>query len=388
MQTGGKRLLRAAILTVLLLTFLAVQAWADVLPTLKLGSKGDAVYDLQENLKAKGYFEAKVITSSYTSALKKAVGVFQIANHINVPKNKLGIADEQTQNLAASPDAVTYPQYVEKLTDAQLVPGGSGTYVKKAQTRLKSLGYYSGKIDSKYRSLTITAVKDFQTANNLDSTGIAGSETRSKLYSTDPDNLPITRAEYDAANFITPLGVGASGDQVTQLQERLLALGYYWDEPDGNFDAQTKYSVKFFQEANGFSANGSASRTVRAKANTDTAVKWEDYTRNKTLIQLSAGCKPGVRVALLQLQLKNLGYYKGVITGSFTSSTTTAVRTFQIFNDMSSQYVTGKANTATRQKLLDPKAIAYDTVCGDDTLKTGDTGEAVVALQNKLIELG
>lgn len=383
MRRMGKCVLRSALMAALLLTFLTTLAWAD---TLKLGSKGEMVSALQINLIDKGYYNGKV-SGKYESALVKAVGVFQIANDINIPKNKLGVADEQTQKLAASKDAVTFPQYEEKLSDNQLKPGGSGTYVKKAQTRLKALGFYTGKIDSRYRATTTKAVQDFQTANGLSSTGIANSATREVLYNSDS---VITRAMYDAMNFITPLGAGSKGEQVRQLQQRLFDLGYYWGDINGNYDAQTKYSVKFFQEANGFSANGSASRPVREKANnTDSAVKWTDYTKNMTMIQLTAGCKSGVRVALLQLQLKNLGYYKGVITGVFTGTTTTAVRTFQIFNDLDSKYVTGKANTKTREELLKPKAITYDEVCGSDTLNVGSSdSEAVKKLQARLTELG
>ncbi len=383
MQTSGKSMMRVAVLAALLLTLFCTQAMAA---TLKAGSKGSAVSELQRNLKDKGYFTAKVITSRYTSSLKKAVGVFQIANSIR-PKGGYGVADEQTQLKAASPDAVTYPQYVEKLTDAQLKPGGSGTYVKKAQSRLKKLGYYSGKLDSKYRSTTTAAVQDFERANGLSVDGIADKATRDVLYSDGAKS----RTQYDAENYLTPLSVGSKNTtQVTQLQERLTALGYYWGEPTGVFDAQTKYSVKFFQEANGFSASGSANRTVRALVNKDTAKSFDQCVTDAVKRQqLAPGCKGGVRVAVLQLQLKNLGYYKGVITGAYTGAVTTAVRTFQTFNNMSSKYVTGKANTATRELLLSDKAIAYETVNGSDTLKSGSKNSgAVKALQSRLKELG
>ncbi len=392
MQKGGKSMLRAAVLTALLLTFLFSQATAA---TLKLGAKDAAVYALQTNLQDKGYFNAKVITEKYTTALRKAVGVFQIANDIK-PKAGYGVADDETQMRAASPDAVTYPQYVEKLTDAQLKPGGSGAYVKKAQTKLRSLGYYGGKIDSKYRSTTIKAVQDFQTANDLSTSGIADAETRAVLYSAGAKS----RAVYDAENFLTPLSIRSKNTtQVTQLQQRLAALGYYWDEPTGVFDAQTKYSVKFFQEANGFSASGTASRSVRALVNKDTAKSFDQYvTDAMKRQQLSPGCKGGVRVAVLQLQLsdkeladgkRGLGYYKGAITGLYSGSVATAVRTFQMFNNMNSKYVTGKANTATREKLLDANAISYETVCGSNTLKSGSgDSDAVKRLQTKLKGLG
>ncbi len=392
MQISGKGMLRSAVLVALLLSFLFSHAMADTVTTLGPGSKGAAVLQLKNELKEKGYYTVKSDSSeTYTSALKSAVGVFQIANGIRsqsiMPQKAYGYADEQTQKLAASDDAIIYSEYVEKLADAQLQPGGSGTYVTKAQNRLAKLGYYTGKIDGKYRSSTVDAVKYFQTANDLSSSGKANGETRAKLYSTNPE--PVTRVQYEEAHFLTPLSLGSKGDQVTQLQTRLAAKGYYWGDPSGNYDAQTKYSVKFFQEANGLSMSGNASKALREKVNSDSAMSFEAYTKNMQLSQLSSGSKPGIRIAVLQLKLKELGYYKSVVNGSYTSLVITAVRTFQTFNNMKSQYVTGKANTETRKLMNDAtKALSYGAVCGDDTLKLGDKGAAVEKLQTRLKELG
>ena len=386
MQKSGKGMLRSAILAALLLTLLSTAAWAETLSTLGPGSKGEAVLQLKNELKEKGYYTVKSDTSQvYTNALKGAVGVFQIANSIK-PTKALGYADPQTQKLAASDDAVFYAEYVEKQTDAQLKLGGSGTYVTKAQKQLTKLGFYSGKIDGKYRTPTMNAVKYFQKANSIGDTGIADRATRTVLYAT--DGTTITRAQYEDAHNLTPLSFGSKGTQVKQLQERLSAKGYYWDEPSGEYNAQTKYSVKFFQEANGLSANGVASSSLRALANTDSAVSFDTYTKNMKLLQLSSQAKQGIRVAVLQLQLRNLGYYKGVIAGAYTSSVISAVKTFQVFNNMKSTYVTGKANTATRTLLNSTGALAYSAVCGDDTLKPGDKGTAVEKLQARLEKLG
>jgi peptidoglycan hydrolase-like protein with peptidoglycan-binding domain len=384
MQTSGKGILRSAALAALLVTFLFTVAFADT-SILGPGSKGDAVKTLQQELQEKGYYTAKVITSTYTSALKNAVGVFQIANSIK-PEKAYGYADEPTQKLAASDEAVLYADYIEKVQDKQLQPGGSGTYVKKAQSKLKSLGYYGGSVNGKYGASTTAAVKYFQTANSpLTVSGSADSATRTALYSADP--APVTRAQYEAAHFLTPITIGAKGDQVTQLQTRLAALGYYWGDPSGVYDVQTKYCVRFFQEANGFSVNGAASKAVREKANTDSSVSFATYTKNMQLLQLSSSAKPGVKIAVLQLKLKELGYYTGIVTGIYNAPVITAVRTFQIFNNMSSKYVTGKANTETRKLLLSASALTFGAVCGDNTLRPGDKGSAVSSMQSRLTTL-
>ncbi len=378
MRKGGKGLVRAAILTSILMTLLCGQAMAA---TLGPSSKGDAVTALQQNLKAKGYYSAK-ITKTYTAALYSSVRVFQKANSIE-PKKKYGYADDETQEKAASADAVTYAEYQEKLADGQLQPGGSGTHVKKAQTYLKKLGYYSGSVSGRYGSTTESAVRLFQTANGLSVSGRADGTTRAVLYS----KTAVTRAQYEAANYLTPLKYGASGQQVTQLQEKLAEKGFYWDAPNGRFDTQTKYSVKLFQVANGYSASGSAGRTLRALLNSGSSQSFEILTKSAQSKALSTKSKAGLDVAALQVRLRDLGYYKGVITGVYSSSVVTAVKSFQSFNYPALK-VTGSADTATRTLMNDENALSYDTVCGSDTLKTGAKGDAVVTLQNKLKVLG
>lgn len=382
MQIGGKRMIRSAIWAILLVAILCAPAAAD---TLNVGSKNSAaVLQLQLNLREKGYLAEKfAVNGVYSTTIRNAVGVFQIANNIK-PAVALGVADDLTQERLASADAVRYSEYLDKLMDAQLKLGGSGSYVKTAQTRLRALGYYSGKVDGRYQATTAEAVRLFQLANGLTNTGAADKATRAVLYGS----APVTRAQYDAINFLTPLGAGAKGGQVEQLQKQLAAKHFYWGDPTGVYDAQTRCCVKFFQEANGLSATGSASRTLRALANGDASPDWNDYTKDMKLLPLSTSAKPGVKVAVLQLQLRDLGYYKGLITGAYSSAVVSAVRTFQIFNNLDASLITGKANLATREALAGGKALSYSEVCGSDTLKSGQTGDAVKALQTRLKALG
>ena len=61
--------------------------------------------------------------------------------------------------------------------------GSRGSSVKKLQTRLRTLGYYTGSVDGKYGPLTRTAVKSFQSAAKLTVDGKAGRMTQSAVYS-------------------------------------------------------------------------------------------------------------------------------------------------------------------------------------------------------------
>lgn len=59
--------------------------------------------------------------------------------------------------------------------------GSSGDEVKKIQRKLSSWGYYTSSIDGIYGEKTYQAVKRFQSRNNLEVDGIAGSQTLDAL---------------------------------------------------------------------------------------------------------------------------------------------------------------------------------------------------------------
>lgn len=70
--------------------------------------------------------------------------------------------------------------------------GSRGQEVKDLQSRLYTLGYYSGEIDGQFGTGTRDAVCAFQQANGLDADGIAGNETKNLLYSPNakPYSMP------------------------------------------------------------------------------------------------------------------------------------------------------------------------------------------------------
>ncbi len=61
--------------------------------------------------------------------------------------------------------------------------GSRGDDVKNLQSRLTTLGYYTGDLDGQFGAMTKTAVIDFQRANGLEPDGMVGTETRTLLYS-------------------------------------------------------------------------------------------------------------------------------------------------------------------------------------------------------------
>ena len=83
--------------------------------------------------------------------------------------------------------------------------------------------------------------------------GIVNGEKIDVIQNTTPEPvLTTTPPPY------TTLAVGSDGQQVTELQSRLSALGYLKSEVDGDFGSKTKTAVQLFQKAAGLPITGIA----------------------------------------------------------------------------------------------------------------------------------
>ena len=89
----------------------------------------------------------------------------------------------------------------------------------------------------------------------------------------------------------------------------------------------------------------------------------------------------------LQYTLYELGYYDGSIDGIYGATTSDAVRAFQIMNKL--EKVDGIAGSKTMAVLYSSSARAATTPADQySTVRPGDTGEAVVEIQEVLNEFG
>ena len=140
-------------------------------------------------------------------------------------------------------------------------PADRGPAVEDIQRRLLTLGYDLGPtgVDGVFLGVTLQAVKDFQTANELSEDGIVGTETWSRLVDATfrlGDRLLYLRFPY------------LHGRDVVEIQGALNALGFPCGEPDGIFGAFTERAVREFQGNTGLHADGIAGGdTVRALHN-------------------------------------------------------------------------------------------------------------------------
>ena len=252
--------------------------------------------------------------------------------------------------------------------------GASGDKVRTLQNRLIALGWLSGRATGTYDAATEAAVRAFQKkTKGLWEDGVAGPDTLSALYSAN-----AARASGVTASTGQTLELGSEGEAVRALQRRLKELKYYDGAVDGSYGAATEAAVRAFQSRNGLKVDGKAGTATLNRLYAAGAPSAGDSLRLGN---------EGSEVRKLQSELKKLGYYTGPVDGQYGTSTSDAVRAFQIQNRLTP--VDGVAGTATLNRLYSGSAIAASASDPDyESARPGDRGELVVEIQDCLVELG
>lgn len=161
------------------------------------------------------------------------------------------------------------------------------------------------------------------------------------------------------------IGQGATGSEVTVIQERLQRLGYFNQSPTGVFGTITQNAVIQFQQENGLTADGVVGdQTIRVLFSPDArGINVQSYSipsvqdrpqfrterqnydlpaRQESSSILQFGDR-GSLVRRLQEQLSDRGFSPGLIDGIYGGQTESAVREFQRQNDLFSDGIAGRA---------------------------------------------
>lgn len=138
-------------------------------PLLQIGSRGEAVKELQDLLRNWGYY-ANAVDGIFDQDVEKAVKAFQHQFFLTED----GIVGTFTWQCLHTGEAINLPL---------LKRGSQGRMVKTVQMLLESIGDYQGEIDSEFGLLTEAAVKTFQQRFQLKVDGIVGAKTWSALSS-------------------------------------------------------------------------------------------------------------------------------------------------------------------------------------------------------------
>ena len=276
----------------------------------------DTVYHLELRLAELGYFSGES-DGVFDADTRTALEGFQQANGLTAS----GALDQETLDALNSEAIVSRQVYLKGFVQSYtqqdvLQPGSSGKDVHAVQERLRELGFTAGRSDGVFGEDTRQAVCKFQLANGLPETGIVDASTRMRLEM----GSAITWE-----GFLTEMASepGESGLNVSALQKRLAALGYFVGEVTGSYGELTREAVTRFQEENGLETSGSADVETWAVLCGGEAVS----------LRLSGALQrgdAGEAVQAAQERLIALGYLSGEAGGSFDYATETAVRLFQM----------------------------------------------------------
>ena len=278
--------------------------------TLKVGSTGADVKEVQQYLKNLGYLDS-VVDGSYGNATKAAAIIFQSNERLYVD-GEIGNASYKVMQ-----------QTGKKFSS--LKKGMNGNAVKVMQTYLMKLGYLSGVADGAFGTVTENAVKRFQSMNGLYADGEAGLKTLTVLYGASPkQNVKVLGRT---------LKVGDTGSDVKEVQQYLKNLGYLDSVVDGSYGNATKTAAKIFQANENLYVDGEIGNA---------SYKVMQQT-SKKFTALKNGMS-GNAVKVMQTYLINLGYLDSVADGGFGAVTKAAVIKFQKDNGL---YADGEAGIKT-----------------------------------------
>ncbi len=310
---------------------------------------------------------------------------------------------------ALSDDAEAQQHY------AWLQSGSTGKNVSLLQEALKELGFYSGALDGSFGASTVAAVKAFEKKNGIRQDGVASPEVQKLIFEGRPLNAKGKKVNVSVLpNFpVEEFSAGDKGWQVTELQNDLIALGYYTAVPTGVYDTATQNAVKKFQSAHHLTVDGIAGKktlqlmslltapTATPAPVTPAPIATATPLTAQNVVVMKNGTR-GIEVTRLQNRLMELGYYTCFADGVYDGDEIAAVKEFQRKNGLA---VDGVAGLATQQALYAASAVPAFTPAPTvwaastpivistpypvlQTLKTGSSGELVSALQTKLKELG
>jgi peptidoglycan hydrolase-like protein with peptidoglycan-binding domain len=201
---------------------------------------------------------------------------------------------------------------------------------------LKATGYFHGPVSGFYGPMTEQAVLTWE----LESAGVGdGAITASTIAqigcyqgqrprtprpaSPHPNGTPITgdRPPYDTGS--SGLRRGDRGGQVVQLQQKLIAAGYFNGPVTGYYGALTEYAVMHLQQDYHIPIDGVAGPEIWLKL----AQKPDPVILARETLRPGS---QGSAVVALQEDLRNLGYYTGPITGYYGQLTEGAVKELQL----------------------------------------------------------
>ena len=263
-------------------------------PTLKLGSQGERVSELQGALKLLGYYTGTVdgnfnqTTATAVSQFKSAAGLAPdsivdantwarlfpgegtVASSPASPNPASKFpTPSQTPNSArgnatpeAKPSSPTTTS-TSRTTVRQSSPGSNTSTTRSEQTLRTTSTDGAGQTSTSEQTVRTTStngsretVRTRQTPRNQ--TASSGETVRTRQTSSSGQTTRQTPSIQYTAAGMPILRIGMRGSEVVKLQERLKRLGFLNGDADGDFGTSTEAAVKAAQQRYGLEADGIA----------------------------------------------------------------------------------------------------------------------------------
>jgi peptidoglycan hydrolase-like protein with peptidoglycan-binding domain len=263
-------------------------------PSLKVGSQGEVVSELQAALKLLGFYNGAIdgkfndVTATAVTQFKQAAGLTansvvdvatwqrlfpgetNISSNAPLPSPTSSGFPVPTQAADDLPKPVVISNPASTSERRPAVPRNSGKAqqletVRPSPNRVSSTRPVQNSTSTSTINRTSTTNRSERSNNSSNSSASATSTTttnRSRRTNNSSANTSNTTGQkagiqYTAAG-LPILRLGMRGAEVLELQEKLQRLGYLKTNPDGDFGAETLSAVKALQERHGMEPDGVA----------------------------------------------------------------------------------------------------------------------------------
>lgn len=263
-------------------------------PSLKVGSKGNAVNELQAALKLLGFYDG-VVNGEYDNATATSVSQFRQAAGLPAdssvdekvwqklfPSEVMANTSPLGSSVTPPPPTSTNPFPIPTQTANPPIPNQNIMSVvnpapeprpatpapQNTQRSSTSTTVRTTNNNTTQRSSTSTSTRSSN--NNTSQRSSTSTSTRSTSPATQPttnQRRPASRQPVSFPNFTQKPNIqytsegrpilrpGMRGEEVTFLQQRLRALGYLSSPADGDFGAATESAVKALQKRFGLESD-------------------------------------------------------------------------------------------------------------------------------------
>ena len=375
-------------------------------PVLTRGSKGEDVKKLQRRLKELGFYTGS-IDGDFGTGTYNAVKAFQKS----VGLSQTGIATQDTQLLLyASGTSGSQAPAAPTPKPATPTPAPSvgnsypyNTYTLASVNLRKGASTGTARLLTVPKGATVKVLQDQDDFVQVTYNGKTGYLMKEYVY-IPVQYLPgnTLKEDQEARKDYATLQSGSRGGDVKALQEALKELGFFTGTPDASYGSATVAAVKAFQKKNNLKQDGTASPELQK-------LIFEGKPYNSKGKKVAVKAVPmiegfelrlndtGDAVTVLQRKLSTLGYYSGAFTTVFNSATQKAVKAFQKDHSMTADGVAGEKTHRLLNLLSATPAPGVATPVPQNTplteenviiMQNGTRGQAVVRLQERLMELG